>query len=105
MLSKRENERITRVGPGTPGGNLLRRYWHPIATVSQLTAEHPKMRIKVMGEELVLFRTASGQYGLVAEHCSHRGASLYYGFLENECLRCPYHGWLYDTQGNCLEQP
>ncbi len=59
----------------------------------------------MLGEELVLYRTEAGQYGLLAERCSHRGASLYYGFLEGECLRCPYHGWLYDSSGRCVEQP
>jgi 5,5'-dehydrodivanillate O-demethylase len=105
MLSKEENERLTRVGPGTPGGNLLRRYWQPIAGTAELTAERPKKRVKILGEELVLYRDGQGGYGLVAEHCAHRGTSLYYGFLEDGCLRCAYHGWLYDRDGRCLEQP
>ncbi len=105
MLTAEENERITQVGPGTAGGELLRRYWHPVAAAGELTAERPKKRLKILGEELVLYRTESGQYGLLAEHCSHRGTSLYYGFLEGECLRCPYHGWLYEPDGHCVEQP
>jgi len=105
MLSKEENELLTRVGPGTPCGELLRRYWHPIAAASELTEDQPKKRVKVLGEELVLYRDADGGFGLLAEHCSHRGTSLYYGFLENGGLRCPYHGWLYDRNGTCLEQP
>ena len=105
MLTADENERITRVGPGTPGGELLRRYWHPVAAASELTDEQPKKRIKILGEELVLYRSQSGVYGLLAEHCSHRGTSLYYGFVEEDRLRCPYHGWLYDPEGRCVEQP
>src|SRR2546423_9595025 len=81
MLTKEENELLTRVGPGTPCGELLRRYWQPVALARELTEERPKQRVKVMGEELVLFRDARGRYGLVGEHCSHRGTSLYYGFL------------------------
>jgi 5,5'-dehydrodivanillate O-demethylase oxygenase subunit len=105
MLSPELNERLTRVGPGTPGGELLRRYWHPICVAAELTEARPKKRVKVLGEELVLFRSPGGGYGLVGEHCSHRGASLFYGFLEEQGIRCPYHGWLYDSAGRCLEQP
>jgi len=106
MLSKEENERLTQVGPGTPGGELLRRYWQPIAIASELTAEQPKKRVKVLGEELVVFRDAQGNYGCLAEHCAHRGVSLYYGFVEDCGLRCAYHGWKYSTtDGRCLEQP
>jgi 5,5'-dehydrodivanillate O-demethylase len=106
MLSKEENERLTRVGPGTPGGELLRRYWQPIAIASELTAEQPKKRVKLLGEELVVFRDAQGHYGCLAEHCAHRGVSLYYGFVEDCGLRCAYHGWKFATaDGQCLEQP
>lgn len=105
MLTKEENEMLTRVGSGAPAGNLLRRYWHPVTPASELTEERPKKRIKILGEELVLFRNEDGSFGLLGEHCSHRGTSLYYGFLENGGLRCPYHGWLYDRTGKCLEQP
>jgi len=105
MLTQQENELLTQVGPGTPGGEWHRRYWHPVAAAAELTPEHPRKRVKILGEELVLYRTESGRFGLLAEHCSHRGTSLYYGFLEGECLRCPYHGWLYDSSGHCVEQP
>lgn len=105
MLTREENERLTLVGPGTPMGELLRRYWQPVAATRELSDERPKMRVKVLGEDLVLFRTPTGTHGLVGEQCSHRGASLYYGFLEGDCIRCPYHGWLYDAQGKCVEQP
>src|SRR5439155_9662965 len=79
--------------------------WHPIAGARELTEERPKMRLRILGEDLVLYKAPDGSYGLVAEQCSHRGASLYYGFLEDGCIRCPYHGWLYDAQGKCVEQP
>ncbi len=105
MLSKEENDLITRVGPGTPCGNLLRRYWHPVAATCELSEQNPKKRVKIMGEDLLLYRDGNGGYGLVAEHCSHRGTSLYYGFIENGCIRCPYHGWLYNSEGTCVEQP
>jgi phenylpropionate dioxygenase-like ring-hydroxylating dioxygenase large terminal subunit len=105
MLAPEDNALLTQVGPGTPGGELLRRYWHPIAAAAELTVERPRKRVTVLGEELVLYRTESGNYGLLAEHCSHRGTSLYYGFREGECLRCPNHGWLYDPSGKCVEQP
>jgi 5,5'-dehydrodivanillate O-demethylase oxygenase subunit len=105
VLTPEENELLTKVGPGTPMGELLRRYWQPIGVAGDLTPENPKKRIKVMGEDLVLFRDAKGGYGLVGEHCSHRGTSLYYGFLEDQGIRCPYHGWLYDGEGKCIEQP
>jgi 5,5'-dehydrodivanillate O-demethylase oxygenase subunit len=106
MLSKEENERLTRVGPGTPGGELLRRYWQPVALASELTPEQPKKRVKIMDEELVVFRDTAGNYGCLAEHCAHRGVSLYYGFVEDCGLRCAYHGWKYATgDGQCLEQP
>lgn len=105
MLTKEENERLTRVGPGTPGGELLRRYWHPVCPAEDLTGEHPMKRVRLLAEDLVLYRDPDGGYGCVGEHCSHRGASLYYGFLEDGGIRCPYHGWLYDKTGACLEQP
>jgi 5,5'-dehydrodivanillate O-demethylase len=85
-------------------GNLLRRYWHPIATVVELNAE-PVLPVRLLGENLVLYRDGQGGMGLVAERCPHRGASLAYGIPEAEGLRCPYHGWLFNAGGRCLEQP
>ncbi len=105
MLSKEENQLLTAVGPGTPAGELLRRYWQPIAAAVELTDTKPKKRVRVLGEDLLVYRDRSGGYGLVGEHCSHRGASLYYGFVEDDGIRCPYHGWKYDACGRCLEQP
>src|SRR6266545_2815994 len=105
MLSQAENERLTRVGPGTPGGELLRRYWYPVAFAAELTDESPTQFVRILGEDLVLFQDKRGNVGLVGDHCPHRGASLLYGRVEERGIACAYHGWLYDTQGNCLETP
>jgi len=105
MLTREENELLTRTGPETPAGELLRRYWHVVAAASEITEEKPKKKIRVLGENLLLYRNRSGKYGLIAEHCAHRGASLYYGFVEEDGIRCAYHGWKYDACGKCLEQP
>jgi 5,5'-dehydrodivanillate O-demethylase len=105
MLTAEENARLTRVGPGTPAGELLRRYWHPVAFVAELTHEGPTRFVRILGEDLVLFRDKSGGVGLIQDHCAHRGASLLYGRVEERGISCAYHGWLYDTQGNGLETP
>jgi 5,5'-dehydrodivanillate O-demethylase len=105
MLTREENELLTRVGPGTPGGELLRRYWHPIAVAQDLSADNPTKFIRVLGENLVLFRDTRGNVGLIGDRCSHRNASLCYGRVEERGISCAYHGWLFDTQGNILETP
>jgi 5,5'-dehydrodivanillate O-demethylase len=105
MLSREENELLTRIGPGTPAGRLLRRYWHVVGVAAELDRDKPKKRLKILGEDLILYRDGRGAYGLVGEHCSHRGASLYYGFVEDDGIRCAYHGWKYDACGNCIDQP
>ncbi len=105
MLSTEENTLLTHVGPGTPGGALLRRYWQPLCYVGELTAEEPTRRVQLLGEDLVAFRTPADDYGCVAEHCAHRGVSLAYGFVEDCGIRCAYHGWKYGLDGACLEQP
>jgi len=105
MLTKEENRMLTEVGPGTPAGELLRRYWYPVAVAKELTDESPTRFVRVLGEDLVLFKDKSGRFGLLADHCSHRGASLLYGRVEERGIACAYHGWLYDIQGNCLECP
>jgi 5,5'-dehydrodivanillate O-demethylase len=105
MLSQEDNEVLTRVGPGTPAGELLRRYWHVVAAAAELSDEKPKKKVRILGEDLVLYRDLKGTYGLVAEKCSHRGVSLYYGFVEEDGIRCAYHGWKYDASGKCVEQP
>ena len=94
---------ICHVGAGTAGGEMFRRYWLAISRTEDL--KDIPQSVKVLGEELVLFRDGSGRLGLMGLHCSHRGTSLEYGDLEERGIRCPYHGWLYDTEGNCLEQP
>jgi 5,5'-dehydrodivanillate O-demethylase len=104
MLTAEENARLSRVGPGTPMGSLLRRYWYPVATSTELARE-PVLPVALLGEELTLYRTERGELGLVARRCPHRGVSLAYGIPEEDGLRCPYHGWKFDAQGACLEQP
>jgi 5,5'-dehydrodivanillate O-demethylase oxygenase subunit len=105
MLTAEENEYLTRVGPGTPVGELLRRYWHPVAIAADLTPESPTKFVRILGEDLVLFVTPEGAAGLLNDRCAHRGASLSYGRVEARGIACAYHGWLYDTKGNCLETP
>jgi 5,5'-dehydrodivanillate O-demethylase len=94
---------LTRIGPGTPMGEVMRRYWWPVAC-SDALASKPQ-RIKLLGEELVLYRTADGPPAVLELRCAHRNVALDYGRVENDCLRCPYHGWLYDPTGQCVEQP
>ena len=105
MVTKEENEMLTRVGPETPAGELLRRYWHPVAVGPELSEQNPTRLVRILGEDLVLFRDKSGRIGLIADRCAHRGASLCYGRVEERGIACPYHGWLYDTNGQCLETP
>lgn len=105
MLTQEANDMLTRVGPGTPAGELLRRYWQPVCYVPDLDV-HPTKAVRMLGEDLVVYRDSSGAYGVVGKHCLHRGASLEYGFVEDGCtLRCAYHGWKYDASGHVVEQP
>src|SRR5881398_110620 len=96
---------LTRTGPGTPCGELIRRYWQPAALIEELPPGGPPIPVRLFGEDLVVFRDATGRPGLLGLHCAHRGADLSYGRLEAGGLRCLYHGWLYDVTGRCLEQP
>jgi 5,5'-dehydrodivanillate O-demethylase len=105
MLTREENEMLTRVGSGTPAGELLRRYWLPVAVASELTDENPTQLVRVLGETLVLFRDKRGNVGLLDDRCAHRGVSLSYGRVEERGIACAYHGWLYNTKGECLECP
>lgn len=105
MFSKEDNETLARTGPGTKAGNLLRQYWQPVAALADLPANGAPLPLKVMGEDLVLFRDETGTLGLIGLHCSHRGADLSYGRVEGGGLRCIYHGWVFDVNGKCLEQP
>ncbi|MGH7797555.1 MAG: Rieske 2Fe-2S domain-containing protein [Candidatus Binatia bacterium] len=105
MLTREENDTLTRVGKGTPAGELLRRYWMPAAVAAEFTDENPIKAVRLLGEDLVIYRDKTGRYGLVGEHCSHRKASLAFGRVDEEGIRCPYHGWKYDCAGRCIEQP
>jgi 5,5'-dehydrodivanillate O-demethylase oxygenase subunit len=104
MLSEAKNKLLTQVGAGTPMGDLLRRYWHPVGAVSEL-ARTPIKPVRILGEDLVLYRDLGGRYGLIDRHCAHRRADMAYGFVEQCGLRCHYHGWVYDESGKCIEQP
>jgi phthalate 4,5-dioxygenase oxygenase subunit len=105
MLSRSDNERVTRTGPQTPLGRLMRAYWQPAALVSELAADRPVTAVRLLGEDLVLFKRASGGWGLVGRYCAHRGVDLAFARHEEGGLRCLYHGWLYGPDGRCLEQP
>jgi 5,5'-dehydrodivanillate O-demethylase oxygenase subunit len=105
MLTREENETLTRVGRGTPAGELLRRYWMPVAAAGELTDDKPIKAFRLLGENLVVYRDKQGRYGVVGEQCPHRKASLAFGRIDEEGIRCPYHGWKYDYTGKCLEQP
>jgi phthalate 4,5-dioxygenase oxygenase subunit len=105
MLSAEQNELITRIGPGKPAGALLRMYWQPAALVEELATNRPVKPLRLLGEDLVMFRDEHGRYGLVARNCPHRGTDLAYGRLEDGGLRCPFHGWLFDVTGQCLQTP
>jgi len=104
MLSQEENQTLTQVGPGTPMGDLLRRYWHPVAAAGELE-ERPTRPVRLLGEDLVLFRTGADSYALIERFCAHRGTDLAYGVVEDAALRCPRHGWLYGETGLCLDMP
>lgn len=105
MLSKERNERLTRVGPNTPMGKTMRRYWIPVALSWELPApDCAPVRVRILGEDLVAFRTTDGKVGLLDEYCPHRQASLWLGRNEENGIRCVYHGWKFDATGQCVEQ-
>jgi 5,5'-dehydrodivanillate O-demethylase len=104
MLSAATNQKLTRVGPGTPGGDLMRRYWFPIATSADVMEPTAKA-VRILGEDLTLFRDKSGRLGLITQRCPHRRVNLRLGIPEEEGLRCLYHGWMFDTSGQCVEMP
>ena len=111
MLSVQDNENMSRVGAGTPAGNLLRRYWHPVAPATAVNDENPILKVRLLGEDLVLFqmKLLEGEtdirYGLVGESCPHRLVSLSFGRADAHGIRCPYHGWKFGPTGQCIEQP
>src|SRR5580692_9345190 len=104
MLEQATNRLLTQVGANTRMGQLLRRYWMPIAAVSEFDQVAIKP-VRLMGEDLTLYKDLSGAFGLVDRHCPHRRADLSYGFVEQCGLRCSYHGWLFNEEGRCTEQP
>ena len=106
MLSRDENEILTRVGASTPMGELMRRYWIPALLSEEIPVpDCPPVRVRLLGEDLVAFRDSHGRIGLLGEHCAHRGTSLFFGRNEECGLRCVYHGWKYDVDGNVLDTP
>ena len=105
MMSREQNERITRVGAGTPAGKLMRLYWQPAALADELMGERPIKPVRLLGQDLVLFRDETGRLGLLDRDCPHRGADLAFGRLEDGGLRCAFHGWLFDAAGRCLDTP
>src|SRR5689334_4304920 len=106
MTTREQNEYLTQTGPGTPMGILMRRYWIPALLASELPEpDCPPARVKLLGEKLVAFRDTDGRIGLIDEFCAHRGVSLWFGRNEECGLRCPYHGWKYDVNGQCVDLP
>jgi phthalate 4,5-dioxygenase oxygenase subunit len=106
MISREDNESLTRTGPGTLMGDLFRRYWLPALLASEVAErDGPPVRVRLLGESLVCFRNSENQIGLIDEFCAHRGVSLWFGRNEERGLRCPYHGWKYDISGQCVELP
>ena len=105
MLTTQENELITRTGPGTPMGNLMRQYWLPCMLSSEVQADGDPLRVMLLSERLIAFRDSNGQVGLLAESCPHRGASLFFGRNEECGLRCVYHGWKFAADGTCVDMP
>src|SRR5215216_5025695 len=106
MLKQEENELITQVMPGTPMGETMRRYWMPALLSSEVpNPDSDPLRLRLLGEDLVAFRDTTGKVGLIQNNCPHRGASLFWGRNEEHGLRCVYHGWKFDVDGNCLDMP
>src|SRR5689334_15961093 len=106
MLSREDNELVTRVGPGTPMGSLMREYWLPAMLSSEVPApDSDPVRVMLLGEKLIAFRDTNGKIGLIQNHCPHRGASLFFGRNEESGLRCVYHGWKFAADGTCVDMP
>src|SRR5688572_14011007 len=105
-LTQEQNDQLTRTGRGTLMGDLFRRYWVPALLAEEIAQpDCPPVRVKLLGEKLVAFRDTDGRIGLIDEFCAHRGVSLWFGRNEECGLRCPYHGWKYDVDGNCVDLP
>src|ERR1700723_1030513 len=106
MTTREQNDFLTLTGPGTPMGALMRRYWIPALLASEIPEpDCPPVRLKLLNERMIAFRDTAGRVGVMDEFCAHRGVSLWFGRNEENGLRCPYHGWKYDTAGQCIEVP
>src|SRR5881296_3849761 len=106
MLTGDDNQLLTRIGPGTPMGELMRQYWQPAVLSAELAErDGPPLRVRLLGEELIAFRDTEGRVGLIQNACMHRGASLFFGRNEENGLRCVYHGWKFDVSGQCVDMP
>ena len=105
MTTAAENKILTETGPGTPMGNLMRQYWLPVTYSWELEADGAPLKVRLLGEDLIAFRATDGTLGLMAEACPHRGASMFFGRNEENGLRCVYHGWKFDTEGQCVDMP
>ena len=106
MLTREENELVCRTGPGTPMGQVFRRFWLPVALAEELPGpDCDPVRVKLLSEDLILFRDSSGRPGLVDAYCPHRGAPMFFGRSEDDGLRCVYHGWKFDVEGACTDLP
>ncbi len=106
MLKPEDNERLVRVGPGTPAGELFRRYWQPAALSTELPEpDCPPIRVRILGEDLIAFRDTDGKVGLIDAYCPHRRAPMFFGRNEECGLRCVYHGWKFDIEGRCVDMP
>jgi phthalate 4,5-dioxygenase oxygenase subunit len=111
-MKAEQNELITRIGPGTPCGDLMRRYWQPVALVDEFNPAldpamgvRPVKAVRLLGQDFVLFKNADGTFGLLDRDCPHRGADLSFGRNEGDGLRCPFHGWKFDAAGRCTDTP
>jgi phenylpropionate dioxygenase-like ring-hydroxylating dioxygenase large terminal subunit len=106
MLSQEDNQLLTRVGPGTPMGDLFRRFWIPVLLAEEVPQpDGDPVRVRILGEDLIAFKDTNGQVGLIQNNCPHRGASLFFGRNEQGGLRCVYHGWKFATDGTCVDMP
>lgn len=105
MMSQQKNNELSLVGAATPGGKMLRQYWMPAALSEELEGDRPVVPVNLLGEKLALYRDSEGQLALIERHCAHRGADMTFGRIEEGGIRCPFHGWKFDSTGQCVDQP